>query len=99
MVWGSFISCQKKIKTSTMIGVHFFIVSKKTGQHTHRESGKPCCLGKKAYHPRSTRTGVLGKEAFIFKIDSFTLVNADPVFLTVKADVQHMFNKSQNRLC
>lgn len=101
IVFGSFISCQKEKKkkpTSNVTRVHFFIVSKKTGQHIHGESGKPWYLVKNAYHPRITSTGVLGREAFIFKWTVSLWSMHTNFFFIVKADVQHMFKRSQNRL-
>lgn len=97
-VFGSFVSCQKekKKKKTNMTRVHFFIVSKKTGQHIHRESGKPWYLVKKAYHPRITSTGVLGREAFKWTVSLWSMQTN--FFFIVKADVQHMFNRPQVKL-
>lgn len=49
-----------------MIRVLFFIVSKKDRSAHTQGVRKALVPGKEAYHPRSTRTGVLGREAFIF---------------------------------
>ena len=49
-----------------MIRVLFFIVSKKDRSAHTQGVRKALVPGKEANHPRSTRTGVLGREAFIF---------------------------------
>ena len=84
-------------RTSNKSRMHSFKASIKTDEHFPSKSVWPGHLGRESHHQRRTRTGVSGREAFnlYFQHGHSLLLVTVPLFKTVKADVQCMFDRPQ----